>query len=207
MFVTLEGTAGTGKTTLLEALGPELAERGHDVTLVREFSATALGDAFEEVVETGDRETFDRRALSLTLESIADDIRKVETEVVPALRDGDVVVSERFIDRALVYAIPLVENQYGERDRAIDLLDDVEALLPVRPDLRVFLTLDRETRRARYRVDRPELFDSEADIDRIQDRQARYRERVVSRENCVTFENDGSVAEAVQELADRIETV
>jgi dTMP kinase len=207
VFVTLEGTAGTGKTTLLEALGPELAERGHDVTLVREFSATALGDAFEEVVETGDRETFDRRALSLTLESIADDIRKVETEVVPALRDGDVVVSERFIDRALVYAIPLVENQYGERDRAIDLLDDVEALLPVRPDLRVFLTLDRETRRARYRADRPELFDSEADIDRIQDRQARYRERVVSRENCVTFENDGSVAEAVQELADRIETV
>jgi len=206
MYVTFEGTAGTGKTTLLEEVGGELERRGYDVTLVREFSDTAFGDALESVVETGDRETFPQRALSLTLQSIADDVWKLETEVIPALRTSDFVIGERFVDRVLVYGVPLVETQYDETDRTLDLLDDVHELLPVCPDLRILLTVDRETREARYRSHRPELFDTEADIDRFQKRQERYRTRVGGRDNCVTFENDGSVAEAVRELTDAVES-
>lgn len=206
MFVTLEGTAGAGKTTLVDGLETELTERGFEVETVGEFSDTAFGDAFAEIVETGDRATFAQRALSLTLQSLTDDVLKVETEVIPALRTSDFVISERFVDRVVIYAVPLVADQYGAEDLAIELLDDVQALLPVRPDLRVFLTLDRAARRERYRSHRPELFDDEADIDRFQTRQQQYRDRVATRENAVTYRNDGSVADAVGELADIVES-
>ncbi len=98
-FVAFEGGDGAGKSSQLVLLKAWLDELGHQVLLTREPGATELGRKIREVVLHGGQ--LEPRAEALLF--AADRAQHVATVVLPALRDGAVVVTDRYVDSSVAY--------------------------------------------------------------------------------------------------------
>jgi len=97
-FITFEGIEGSGKTTqarrLAESLGP-------GVVLTFEPGATALGRKLRELV-------LDARDLPIAADTelllfSTDRAQHVSEVITPALRDGKIVLCDRYVDSTLAY--------------------------------------------------------------------------------------------------------
>ncbi|WP_415379642.1 dTMP kinase [Halosimplex sp. TS25] len=202
-FVALEGAAGTGKSTLLDALAEELHARGESVTTAPEFADCEVGEFMKRTLSEYGGEAFRERALTLTASALASLSYQAETEVRPALEDGDIVLTERYLDSVAVYDTPLVEARDGVP--MTETLAEFESAMPVEPDLTVLLTIDEATRRERFETHRPELLDDGEVRDRHTERQTRFRDLVADRESVLVYENDGDISTAVAEIAAEIQ--
>ncbi len=101
VFVCFEGGDGSGKSTQSRRLREALEAEGYAVLLTFEPGDTPVGRTLREIVlspETG--ELSDRTE---TLVYAADKAEHVDTVVWPALRRGEVVVTDRYVDSTLAY--------------------------------------------------------------------------------------------------------
>src|SRR3954469_20278697 len=133
LFVTFEGIDRSGKTTqaglLCEALGDE-------AVCVREPGGTPAGERMRELLKDP--------SVSLSPEAEALVFAAARSELVaelilPALSEGKVVVSDRFLDSSLAY-------QGGARGLGIDEVERVNhfATRGLKPDLTFLLDLSPE---------------------------------------------------------------
>ena len=97
LFVTFEGIDRSGKTTQATRLADWL---GADAVLVREPGGTPLGSRVRELVKDSALEVSPRAEALLFAAARAE---LVATVIRPALEDGKVVVSDRFLDSSLAY--------------------------------------------------------------------------------------------------------
>lgn len=109
VFIAFEGGDGAGKSTQVKLLGGWLEELGHPVVLTREPGGTPFGRAVRELVLHGDHVSPRAEALLFA----ADRAHHVETLVRPALRRGEVVISDRYQDSSIAY-------QGAGRDLGVD---------------------------------------------------------------------------------------
>ncbi len=100
-FVVFEGGEGAGKTTQMEALTRWLEARGHTVVVTREPGGTVIGAKIRELVLDPDAAGMHPRTEALLY--AADRAQHAADVIAPALRDGKVVVSDRFVDSSLAY--------------------------------------------------------------------------------------------------------
>lgn len=99
-FITFEGIDGSGKSTQLRLLNNFLLTRGCNALLTREPGGTKLGlrlraallDALEEV-----------DPLTELLVFAADRAQHVRRVLIPALENGEVVISDRYADATVAY--------------------------------------------------------------------------------------------------------
>ncbi|MGH2996211.1 MAG: dTMP kinase [Gaiellaceae bacterium] len=97
LFVTLEGIDRSGKTTQARLLCEALGDRA---LAVREPGGTAVGERVRELLKDTQIE-IDPRAEALLFAAAR---AALVAEVIrPALEDGKVVVSDRFLDSSLAY--------------------------------------------------------------------------------------------------------
>jgi dTMP kinase len=152
VFITLEGGDAAGKSTQAAALEAWLVERGCTVVRTREPGGTDLGVAVRELVLHREGPVAARAEALLYA---ADRAQHVETVVRPALRRGDVVVQDRYLDSSVAYQGAGRVLDAGEVRRLS--LWAVEGLLP---DLTVLIDLDprvgRQRRAGRTAYDRLE---------------------------------------------------
>ena len=100
-FIVLEGADGVGKTTQVALLGAWLKAAGVRHVLAREPGGTPVGEAIREIVlDRADLTMPAETELLLILAARAAFVRDV---VEPALRDGRVVVADRFSLSTLAY--------------------------------------------------------------------------------------------------------
>lgn len=134
MFITFEGIEGCGKTTQSELLYQHLVGAGYHVVKTREPGGTALGEALREVLLRKDLLVFPLSELLLVMAVRAQHIEEV---IFPALADGKIVLSDRFMDATYAY------QGYG---RSIDLgiIETLNRLVTkgVRPNLTILLDCD-----------------------------------------------------------------
>ncbi len=98
IFITFEGTEGSGKTTQTELLGEWLAPR--DPVVVREPGGTELGEKIREVLLFGGLAIDAEAEVYLFMASR----RQLIAEVIePALSRGQVVIADRYHDSTLAY--------------------------------------------------------------------------------------------------------
>src|SRR5579864_3812986 len=98
LFITFEGTEGSGKTTQVELLGEWLA--GRDPVVVREPGGTELGERIREVVLFAGLEIDAEAEMYLFMAAR----RQLIAEVIkPALEAGQIVVADRYHDSTLAY--------------------------------------------------------------------------------------------------------
>ena len=100
MFITFEGADGAGKSTQLKKVANWLKELGYDVICTREPGGTANAEKLREVVLDPTLVIGDRTETLLYLASRAEHVREL---IEPSLKDGKIVLCDRFSDSTFVY--------------------------------------------------------------------------------------------------------
>lgn len=97
-FITLEGIDGAGKSTHLNWLAERLRSQGKSVLVTREPGGTPLGEALRELLL--------HQAMHLETEALlmfAARREHLDKVIIPALREGTWVISDRFTDASFAY--------------------------------------------------------------------------------------------------------
>jgi len=95
VFITFEGPNGVGKTTVIKAVSDKLSNLGFDVLLTREPTKSNLGDFLRSSEES-------YGGACLACIAAADRYFHIEREIQPALSEGKLVISDRYVESSLV---------------------------------------------------------------------------------------------------------
>ncbi|MBD3295816.1 MAG: dTMP kinase [Candidatus Omnitrophica bacterium] len=101
LFITFEGPEGCGKSTQSARLHKELRAEGVDAVLTAEPGGTDLGNRIREILLHKDEVSLGRMAELLLFE--ADRAQHVEEFIVPNLREGRVVLCDRYNTATFAY--------------------------------------------------------------------------------------------------------
>lgn len=140
-FITLEGSEGVGKSTLLPEVQKLLIAHGVDVCCTREPGGTPLGEQLREVLLGTTEPMVSKAELLLMFASRA---QHIESVIEPALASGQWVLCDRFTDASFAY-------QGGGRKLGPDRIEIIEHWVQegLTPDVTLLLDATRETSNAR----------------------------------------------------------
>ena len=99
-LIVIEGTAGVGRSTQINQLKPWLEQEGRAVLVTGVSRSTLAGKAIKRAKEGN---TLGRT--TLTLFYATDFADRLENEIVPALRAGFVVLTDRYIYSMMARAL------------------------------------------------------------------------------------------------------
>lgn len=102
LFITVEGGEGAGKSTIACRLVKELELRGYEVVETREPGGPPLSEFLRELLLNPKKQfTIGERAELLLF--LASRAQHVEEQILPALRDGKIIICDRFNDSTIAY--------------------------------------------------------------------------------------------------------
>lgn len=139
LFVVFEGGEGAGKSTQVRLLAEHLRQQGRHVVTTCEPGATPLGRRIRQLLlDSDETESPSPRAEALLY--AADRAHHVATVVRPALKQGAVVISDRYIDSSLAYqgagrTLPTDELAWLSAWATGRLKPDLVVLLDVPPEV------------------------------------------------------------------------
>lgn len=104
LFVTFEGTEGSGKSTQIQLLAKRLQDLGRKVLTLREPGGTAIGEEIRHTLKhsSANAGMCAETELLLINASRAQLVREV---IQPSLRDGMIVLCDRFFDSTFAYQV------------------------------------------------------------------------------------------------------
>ena len=111
MFITLEGPEGSGKTTAIESTVKKLIEMGYEIVRTREPGGTPISEEIRNVILDKKNTSMDSRTEALLY--AASRRQHLVEKVWPALKEGKIVICDRYLDSSLAY-------QGGARGLGID---------------------------------------------------------------------------------------
>lgn len=178
-LITLEGSEGAGKSSLMRVIREWLEQRGESVISCREPGGTPTGEAIRRILL--DRKRSAMLAHTELLLMFASRAQLVAEVIVPALEAGKTVICDRFADASFAYqgggrGIP--DTEIAELEKMV--LGQLQPELTLLLDVPVKLGLKRARR-----TGKPDRFESErqAFFERVRKaylRRARqYPERIV----------------------------
>ena len=163
LFITMEGTDGAGKTTQIKLLEKYLTDKGFKVVCTREPGGAPISEKIREIII--DKNNSEMTDMTEALLYAAARAQHVEEVIMPALKEGDVVISDRFIDSSVVYQG--FARSMGER-----LIKNINkyAVGDLEPDITFLLKLKPEDGLARKRA--------QAELDRLEAEKFSFHQRV-----------------------------
>ncbi|MDE6357900.1 MAG: dTMP kinase [Eubacteriales bacterium] len=137
LFITMEGTDGSGKSTQINMLKEYLEKKGYDVVFVREPGGTKIGEKIREIIL--DPENNEMEHITEALLYASSRAQLVNQVILPALKNGKVVLCDRFVDSSIVY-------QGIARDLGEDTIAKINRIATggLKPDITIFLNLSPE---------------------------------------------------------------
>ena len=147
-FICIEGLDGCGKTTQAKLLAKKL-RKSHSAVYTAEPSRGKIGTYIRKSYLYGEKR------LSSVLEALlfaADRVEHVETEVLPALNEGRLVISDRYVYSSLAYQ--------GAAGLSLDWIEKVNEHA-LQPDLAVFIDVNPEAVVGRLKPQRSVMEDLE----------------------------------------------
>lgn len=138
LFITVEGTDGSGKTTQMAFINDYLRTGGYDVLLTRDPGGTRISEKLRSIVlDPGHTEMGNTTEFLLYSAARAQLVHEV---IRPSLEKGMMVVCDRYVDSSYVY------QGYG-RGLDLETLESISGFATggIMPDITFFLDLDPET--------------------------------------------------------------
>jgi dTMP kinase len=153
IFITFEGIEGSGKSTQALLLANALREKGHDVLLTREPGGPAISEAIRKILL--DPEYYEMLPETEMLLYMASRSQHTGQWILPALKEGKIVISDRYYDSTIAY-------QGAARDLDYNIIDTIThfATYNTDPDLTFLIDLPVEAGMKRIqsrKLDRLEL--------------------------------------------------
>ena len=192
MFITLEGSEGAGKSTLIEHLKKYFLDNNIEFLFTKEPGATEEG---AELIRILLDKTIELDPLSETFLLLADRLEHVRKIINPALEDNKNVLSDRYLDSTYAY------QGAGRKINKDDLDKFIIPLNFPEPDLTIYLDLPVEEglKRAKGR-DKLDRFEEE-EIDFFERIRNSYL-KLAQKDSHRIFTIDSTISEAkVFELA------
>ncbi|HCB49968.1 MAG TPA: dTMP kinase [Chloroflexi bacterium] len=137
MFITFEGSEGSGKSTQINMLAAYLRQQGYEVLVTREPGGTHIGEQVRQCLH--DVKNKEMTAAAEVLLYSASRSQLVREVIVPALENGVIVISDRYADSTMAY------QGYG-RQLDLDALGTITyfATGGLKPDLTILFDIDVE---------------------------------------------------------------
>ncbi len=101
MFITFEGPEGSGKTTISNIIEKRLEDIGYQVVHTREPGGTPIAEQIRNIILDKANTMLDARAEALLY--AASRRQHLVEKVWPALKEGKIVICDRYIDSSLAY--------------------------------------------------------------------------------------------------------
>lgn len=101
LFITIEGSDGSGKTTQIELLKEKFEKAGQEIIVTREPGGTDISEKIRTLIL--DKENTKMAYITEAMLYAAARAQLVEEVIRPAVESGKVVISDRFVDSSLVY--------------------------------------------------------------------------------------------------------
>lgn len=141
-FISLEGVEGSGKSTIIQYIKDYLESEGKAVVVTREPGGIEIAEQIRSVILDKKNTKMDSRTEAL-LYAAARRQHLVE-KVIPSLKDGKIVLCDRFIDSSLAY-------QGHARGLGIEEVLTINefAIESLMPSLTLYLDLDPQIGLAR----------------------------------------------------------
>ena len=135
MFITLEGPEGSGKTTAVAEAVKKLEEMGYEIVRTREPGGTPIAEQIRNVILDKANTKMDPRTEALLY--AASRRQHLVEKVWPAIKEGKIVICDRYLDSSLAY-------QGGARGLGIDEVLNVNLFATENtwPDLTLLFDLD-----------------------------------------------------------------
>jgi len=134
-LITIEGIEGSGKSTLAKGLYNKLREKGFPALLTWEPGGTEVGEKIREIL------LFSENLSPWTelLLFLASRKEHVEKKILPALREGKIVICDRFFDSTIAY------QGFG-RDLPLRILKRINKIVTdnLKPNLTFLLDISPE---------------------------------------------------------------
>lgn len=142
MFITLEGPEGSGKTTAVDYAVSKLEEMGYQIVRTREPGGTPIAEQIRNVILDKGNTAMDKRTEALLY--AASRRQHLVEKVWPALKEGKIVICDRYLDSSLAY-------QGGARGLGIDNILNINmfATEGTFPDLTLLFDIEPEVGLAR----------------------------------------------------------
>lgn len=142
MFITVEGPEGSGKSSACKRIYEELLHRGYDVILTREPGGIPIAESIREIILNKKNTEMDARTEALLYAAARR--QHLVQKVWPALKEGKIVLCDRFIDSSLAY-------QGGARGLGVDEVLGINlfATEGTLPDLTLLFDIEPEIGLAR----------------------------------------------------------
>lgn len=134
-FMTFEGPEGSGKSTQIQMLAESLAQGGIPCLITREPGGSVVGDRIRGILLERDNGPLNAETEAFLM--LAQRSEHLQQKILPALREGAVVICDRFFDSTLAY------QGFG---RGLDIVSlrslHEQYLRTFLPDLTIVLDLD-----------------------------------------------------------------
>ena len=143
LFITFEGTEGSGKSTHIQLLAERLLTAGRIVRVLREPGGTPIGEEVRHTLKHSERNQAMTAEAELLLMN-ASRAQLVREVIRPALDAGELVLCDRFYDSTIAYQGHGRQLDLNMVRRIIDF-----AVGPTHPDLTFLLSVPIDISEAR----------------------------------------------------------
>lgn len=137
MFISFEGIDGAGKSTLSSMIKKELEDREIPVFVTKEPT---------ENIEWSDtlRKSRDPVSGMKLFFRFTEDRFTHQDEISRHLKNGEVVICDRYLMSSLAYQGALMEPYFGDRAKTLEWMLAVSEPIRIRPDLTIYIDVDPE---------------------------------------------------------------
>lgn len=101
LFIVMEGPDGSGKTTQINLLKEYLEEADYECLITREPGGTVIGEEIRQLILNPEHK--EMSPVTEMLLYAASRAQLVHEVIGPALEEGKIVISDRFVDSSIVY--------------------------------------------------------------------------------------------------------
>ncbi|MBI4177232.1 MAG: dTMP kinase [Candidatus Aenigmarchaeota archaeon] len=177
-LIAIEGCDGSGLSTQTSLLCEWLRNAGYGVHQTKEPTENFIGKTIRSIL----RGEIVSGQKTLQLLFCADRAHHIESEIIPALKQGKVVVTDRYIMSTLAF---------GSLDEDVGWLKNLNEKFP-RPDLTIFIDVPETVSINRIKSSRPgtELFEKTGKLKKIREN---YKKLAKVFPNTITVDGTQSV--------------
>ena len=152
-FISFEGIDGSGKSTQIQRLADFLRSLSFDIVVTREPGGSVGGEEIRKLLLQGDVDRWSAETEILLFTAARRD--HLERIILPAMKNGQIVICDRFTDSTRMY-----QGMRGPKlKKLVDMLD--KGVIGHDPDLTILIDIDPEIglRRAKSRETVEERFE------------------------------------------------
>jgi len=189
-FIVFEGIDGAGLTTQAELLEKHLKNKKYEVVLTKEPTNNLIGG----IIRAALRKEWITSNRTLQLLFSADRAHHLEKDIIPALENGKIVISDRYFISTIAYGMIELEKNWLKAINSKFLLPDIIFII----DVPVEVSIER-IKASRFGF---ELFEERKKLEKIRNN---FLELSKEYKNCFVINGNRSIEEVHKEIVKIVE--